>query len=304
MKIGKILNEEESVKNFWYGTESYVNKMGFDYCVCPHVDRSQKITGVLLTKNAIGWRNHHIENDYIKHDLVRKTALSKKILVWNSVNENEKDKNIRKVFSERRDYGMKSGITIPIINKFGTLTSWVSLATKNSEKDFSSIIRDPFFSDKVYDIHIKTISYKLSDMTGIEFSFCYAVVLSQYTRKINEISEKTGFLVDDLKKLFGDLYISCNEIDFSFWNLEENSLNEIKNVFYSLEDNAYLACKFSKRQLDCIKLIKKGLAVKRGAKELGISPRTYEGYTKDIRQKLNCSTQRELMFKLSNYNIH
>jgi DNA-binding CsgD family transcriptional regulator len=302
MKVGKILNEEESLKKFWDGAESYVNNMGFDYCVCPHVDRSQKITGVLLTKNAIGWRNHHIENSYIKYDLVRKTALSKKILVWNAVNE--KDKNIRKVFSERRDYGMKSGITIPILNKFSNLTSWVSLATQNSEKDFSSIINDPFFSEKVYDIHIKTISYKLSDMTGIEFNFCYAIVLSQYTRHINSISKKTGLLVDDLKKLFGDLYLSCNEVDFSYWDIQKNSVNGLKTLFDSLEDNSYLICKFSKRQLDCINLIKKGLTVKRGAKELGISPRTYEGYAKDIRQKLNCSTQRELMFKLSNYNVH
>jgi DNA-binding CsgD family transcriptional regulator len=296
MKTAVTLTKVKEISAIWSGMEKSINNIGFDYCIYHHIKPNGDSIGVINTDNAIAWSNHHVANSYVKHDLIAKHARNKEIFIWNKAKEN--NLHVKKIMDERRSYGMKSGITIPFINKFNNLTSWISLSIQNCQNYLDSIINEPNFYEKIYDFHINVITKTLSNMTGIEFNICYAIVLSQYTNNVNLISQKTGFLTNDLYELFGNLYLFYNTLDLSRLCLFDNSVQGIKIISGFLKENYLLNHTFSKRQLDCIQLIKKGLSVKVTAKNLGISPKTYESYTREIRQKLNCSNQRELIFKL------
>jgi DNA-binding CsgD family transcriptional regulator len=187
--------------------------------------------------------------------------------------------------------------------KLVILHSWLSLATKNPQKILNFIISDPLFNEKIYDIPIKTVPHALSQMTKIAFNLCYAIMLSHYTHQINFISQKTGFLVDDLYKLYSHLYLYHGNIDFFCLDIQQSTVNCVKELDNFFKENDCLKYRFSKKQIECIQLIRKGLTAKQAARVLGISYRTYEWYTAEIRQKLECNNQRELMFKLSNLNI-
>ena len=60
---------------------------------------------------------------------------------------------------------------------------------------------------------------------------------------------------------------------------------------------------FTKREKECSLYIKKGLSVKEIANNLLISPRTVEKYIVNLRAKMNSSSIRQLIIKLSENNI-
>lgn len=62
-------------------------------------------------------------------------------------------------------------------------------------------------------------------------------------------------------------------------------------------DNIY----FSKRELECLSGIVRGKSSKFIAGELGLSPRTVEHYIDNIKNKANCHSKYELIFKYANY---
>jgi DNA-binding CsgD family transcriptional regulator len=302
IKLAKEITKIKSLKEAWSSrVEPSVHKIGFDYGVCCFISADRSTVEVVTTENAIPWVKHHIASGYTKYDPATKAAFEKKRLIWNFVEEN--DKTIKKIMNERRDYGMRSGISVPLLNKFGDFTAGISLSTKNSQKCLDSTISDPFFTEKVYEIHIKTVSHALSKLSGIRFNICYAIVLSHYTNNVNIISQKTGFLVDELHKLYSHLYLYGNNIDFFCLDIQQTTVDCVKNLNHFLKQSDSLKYKFSKKQRECIELIKKGLTAKQAARVLKISHRTYEWYTSEIRHKLECNNQRELIFKLSNRQL-
>lgn len=60
--------------------------------------------------------------------------------------------------------------------------------------------------------------------------------------------------------------------------------------------------KLSKRQLDCAFLLLKGMRSKEIAQAFSLSPRTVEFYIQNMKKKLNCSSQIELVLILSHYS--
>lgn len=297
MKLPTDITQTESIQESWNKVEPSVSRMGFDYGVYCYINADRSAIGGIVTKNAIGWGKHHTFNGYGKYDPIGRLVHKKEKFTWNF--KNEENKISKKLLSERKEYGMKCGITVPIINKYGTLISWISLAVNSSDRHFNGLIYTPDFSENVYNIHIKTSAYTLSRVTGIEFNICYAMVLSQYTTRIQSISEKTGFLVCDLQRLFSRLYLSYNKYDLSYLDAQQAAGLNVKGLHDCLKADDVLKYKFSKRQRECIELLKKGLTAKQAARILGISPRTYEWYISDLKQRLNCSNQRELIFNLS-----
>ena len=291
----------ENIREAWYKTWSSVSEMGFDYGVYPFINADRSAVEIVATENAAGWVKHHIANQYVKYDPVARVVFNKKQIIWHLVDQ--KDKISRKIESERSEHGMKYGISIPILNRFSDLVSVMALSSKGNQQHFDSIVNIPFFTEKIYGIHIKTVSHSLSKLSGLSFNLCYALVLSHYTNNVNVISKKTGFLVDDLNKLYSHLYLYHNNIDFFCLDIQQTTVNSVKDLNKFFKESGSLKYKFSNKQLECIGLIKKGLTAKQAARVLKISPRTFEWYTGELKQKLECNNQRELIFKLSNLNM-
>jgi len=301
MKAPTDITQTDSIRESWNKMESSVSRMGFDYGVYCYTNSDRNMVGIIATRNAVAWGRHHAANGYGQYDPIAQVMQKKELFIWDF--KGEKNKITRKLLNERKDYGMKFGVTVPVLNKHGVLTSWISLSINNSENKLNTLMKAPGFIEHVYDMHIKTAAHTLSKVNGIEFNLCHAVVLSQYINKVEGIAEKTGFLVCDLQKLFSRLYLSYNNFDFSYLDAQQAAGLNVKGLNDYLKANGVLKCKFSKRERDCVELIKKGLTAKQAARVLGISHRTYEWYTNEIRQKLNCTNQRELVFKLSSYRI-
>ncbi|KTC75998.1 response regulator FixJ [Legionella birminghamensis] len=59
--------------------------------------------------------------------------------------------------------------------------------------------------------------------------------------------------------------------------------------------------RFSKRELECAFALLNGMRVKEIARMLGLSVRTIESYIQNMKNKLGCSSQIELVLKLANY---
>lgn len=56
-------------------------------------------------------------------------------------------------------------------------------------------------------------------------------------------------------------------------------------------------CMLSKRQIECLYYLVKGMTAKETARIIGISHRTVECYLDNIKTKLNCSSRVELIEK-------
>src|ERR1700722_16008956 len=269
LKQPTAVTETENIREVWDKVWSSVNKMGFDYGVYPFISADRSSLEIIATENAVAWVKYHIANQYIKYDPIARVGFDKKQIIWHLANE--KNKITRKIANERSECGMKYGITIPILNKFGDIVSLLGLSSQGNQRHFDSIISDSYFTEKIYDIHIKTVSHALSKMTGIAFNICYAIVLSHYTNNVNIMSQKTGFLVDDLHRLYSHLYLYGNNIDFFCLDIQQTTVNCVKDLNNYLKQSDSLKYKFSKKQRECIELIKKGLTAKQAARVLKIS---------------------------------
>lgn len=300
MKGPESLTENKIIQDAWRNVEPSINKLGFDYGVYCYVDSDKKDSfKAITTKNAIEWGKHHIANAYSKHDPVVSDFYHKKTFVWNSVDES--NELIKKIMNERRDYGMRSGVTVPIFNSAKKLTAWLSLSCKSTQKYLNDLMGDPLFNQKINEIHINTVSKILSNLSGLQDYICKAIVLSNYNNKIEDISKNTGIMINDLCKIFAKLYLNDKNLDFYQVDIKSDDLKNIGEIKSLINDNKIINIKLSKRQLDCINLIKRGCTIKTGARILNISNRTFEGYTTALRQQFNCSNLRELIFKLNSF---
>jgi DNA-binding CsgD family transcriptional regulator len=283
------------IKNtVWDEIAPLIERMGFDYGVYCFLDKNYTESYLAVTsENALEWGQYHIKMNYSEYDPVVHAGQGCKIFRWNSVVD--ETAILKKIMNERREYGMKSGVTVPLRNKANNLTGWLSLSCNKDDKFLETIINQKDFYENIRDVHIKSIAISLSKVSKVKYDICYAIILSEYLTNIDVISEKTGMAVQDLYRLFGHLYLYQSYISSLNIVLSEN---DIEPIVASLPKIYSKTLSISKRQMECIKIVAKGLTSKEGAKEMGISQRTYEEYLMDVRRKFNCSNQKELISKL------
>jgi hypothetical protein len=124
----------KNIKEVWRDkVESFIYKIGFDHGVYCFITANQCTVEAIPTEKAIPWVKHYIANKYLKYDPAAKIAFMKKQIIWNL--PKEKNKIIQKIVNERIDYGMQSGVTVPIFNKVGYLTFVVVTSNKKSSKN-------------------------------------------------------------------------------------------------------------------------------------------------------------------------
>ena len=83
-------------------------------------------------------------------------------------------------------------------------------------------------------------------------------------------------------------------------NKIKNLKLEIYKYYFYLNKNIYY---FTRREVDCIIYLFKGLPAKTAADKLNISKRTYDMHLDNIKQKLDCNKNSEVVFIISKLGI-
>lgn len=121
-------------------------------------------------------------------------------------------------------------------------------------------------------------------------------------KKIHYLSHKTP-LRSKKNKVIGTFGLSYR-LESDSWNLDRlNEISVLLGTKAADEVRKFLLTRqpetksLTKRQLDCLYYLTKGMTIKEIAKSLSLSPRTVEHYLETIKDKLNCHSRSELFAK-------
>ncbi|RUV47544.1 autoinducer-binding protein, partial [Mesorhizobium sp. M5C.F.Ca.IN.020.29.1.1] len=113
-----------------------VRELGFD---CYAYLNIQPVRTYTVSNYAVEWQQRYFDRDYKDIDPVVKTARTTlEAFTWATVTPRKVSSRVRAFYAEAGDFGIRSGITIPIRTAFGHM----SMLTVASHKPSLSLERD------------------------------------------------------------------------------------------------------------------------------------------------------------------
>lgn len=192
--------------DYWNQAEYKIKRDYFShivYCQILHDDSFNAIA----SHNTNTWVTHHLDSGYPQHDsAVHHGRYGSGKMIWSQINKiNEVS---TKIMLERKDFGMKNGMTVAVRDRLNQNRAWFTLGGDLTDSEILEIYFDKNIDQYFLDIHIMFIKNMLLKTTNYDDVICSLIAMSDYEHDLEKIAEHVGMSLNQVEKIYAELFRS------------------------------------------------------------------------------------------------